>query len=156
KKRLEELKATLPKDIRIETVSDQSVFVNASIGEVRLHLLLGALLASLVVLLFMRDWRSTIIASIAIPCSIVATFTLMRALGFTLNNMTMLGLTLAVGVVIDDAIVVLENIFRHMEELGKKPMDAALDGLREIALAVMATTFSLVVIFLPVAFMSGQ
>jgi HAE1 family hydrophobic/amphiphilic exporter-1 len=156
KERIKELGASLPKDVRIEIVSDQSIFVKASIGEVRLHLVLGALLASLVVLIFMRDWRSTIIAAVAIPASIIATFTLMRAMGFTLNNMTMLGLTLAVGVVIDDAIVVLENIFRHMEELGKKPMDAALEGLREIALAVMATTFSLVVIFLPVAFMSGQ
>jgi HAE1 family hydrophobic/amphiphilic exporter-1 len=155
-KRLEEIQRTLPPDIRIETVSDQSVFVKASISEVQLHLILGAILASLVVLLFMRDWRSTIIASIAIPASIIATFTLMRAMGFTLNNMTMLGLTLAVGVVIDDAIVVLENIFRHMEELKKPPLKAALEGLTEIALAVMATTFSLVVIFLPVAFMSGQ
>jgi HAE1 family hydrophobic/amphiphilic exporter-1 len=156
KQRLEHIRSTLPRDIRIEVVSDQSVFVRASIGEVQLHLVLGALLASLVVLVFMRDWRSTIIAAVAIPASIVATFTLMRGMGFTLNNMTMLGLTLAVGVVIDDAIVVLENIFRHMEELKKKPLTAALEGLTEIALAVLATTFSLVVIFLPVAFMSGQ
>jgi len=156
KQRIAELRRSLPQDIAIEVVADQSVFVNASIGEVRLHLILGAVLASLVVLVFMRDWRSTIIAAIAIPASIIATFTLMRGLGFTLNNMTMLGLTLAVGVVIDDAIVVLENIFRHMEELKKPPLQAALEGLKEIALAVLATTFSLVVIFLPVAFMSGQ
>ena len=156
KARIGDLLETLPPDVGISVISDQSVFVNASIGEVKLHLILGGLLASLVVLLFMQDWRSTIIAAVAIPTSIIATFTLMRAMGFTLNNMTMLGLTLAVGVVIDDAIVVLENIFRHMEEEKKKPLEAALDGLKEIALAVMATTFSLIVIFLPVAFMSGQ
>ena len=118
--------------------------------------MLGGILASLAVLLFMRNLRSTIIAAVAIPTSLIATFAFMRALNFTLNNMSLLGLTLAVGIVIDDAIVVLENIFRHMEEYGKERFQAAIDGLQEIGLAVMATTTSLVVIFLPVAFMQGM
>ena len=133
----------------IRVIRDQSRFIKASIDAVRKHLLLGAVLVALTVLLFMRDWRSTIIAALAIPTSIIATFTFMRYIGFTLNNITMLGLVLAVGIVIDDAVVVLENIFRHIEEEGEPPMEAASRGTAEIALAVMATTLSLVVIFLP-------
>ena len=106
-------------------------------------------------LFFIRNLRAVIIASVAIPASIIATFTLMRAMDFTLNNMTLLALTLAVGIVIDDAIVVLENIFRYIEEKGRSPFDAAIEGTREVALPVMATTLSLIVIFLPVAFMTG-
>ena len=106
-------------------------------------------------LFFIRNLRAVIIASVAIPASIIATFTLMRAMDFTLNNMTLLALTLAVGIVIDDAIVVLENIFRYIEEKGRSPFDAAIQGTREVALPVMATTLSLIVIFLPVAFMTG-
>ena len=155
KKRLKRIEPLLPPGTRIDIVSDQSVFIRRSIEELRLHLVLGGLLASLAVLLFMRNLRSTIIASLAIPTSLIATFTLMRALGFTLNNMSLMGLTLAVGIVIDDAIVVLENIFRHMEEYHVTPYQAAIDGLKEIGLAVMATTTSLIVIFLPVAFMQG-
>src|SRR5919204_5142858 len=127
-----------------------------SIATVRLHLWLGAALVALTVLLFMRDWRSTLVAGIAIPTSIVSTFTFMRYMGFTLNNLTMLGLVLAVGIVIDDAVVGLENIFRHIEEEGVPPMRAASEATAEIALAVMATTLSLVIIFLPVAFMAGR
>ena len=104
---------------------------------------------------FIRNIRAVIISALAIPASIVATFTLMRVMDFTLNNMTLLGLTLAVGIVIDDAIVVLENIFRYIEEKGCTPFDAAIQATREVALPVMATTLSLVVIFLPVAFMTG-
>src|SRR5882724_11772864 len=104
---------------------------------------------------FIRNIRAVIISAVAIPASIVATFTLMRAMDFTLNNMTLLGLTLAVGIVIDDAIVVLENIFRYIEEKGYTPFEAAIHGTREVTLPVMATTLSLVVIFLPVAFMTG-
>src|SRR6185436_19831581 len=107
------------------------------------------------VLFFIRNIRAVIIASLAIPASIISTFTLMRAMGFTLNNMTLLGITLAVGIVIDDAIVVLENIFRYIEEKNCTPFEAAIRGTREVALAVMATTLSLVVIFLPIAFMNG-
>jgi len=108
-----------------------------------------------VVYFFIRNLRAAFIAALAIPTSIIGTFTLLKYAGFTLNNQTMLGLSLSVGIVIDDAIVVLENIFRYMEEEGVGPMEAAQQATREIGLAVMATTLSLVVIFLPVAFMSG-
>lgn len=154
--RMQQLQVRVPPGVRVEPVRDLSVFIRHSIGEVKLHLVLGGVLASVVVLLFMGSLRSTVIASVAIPTSLIATFAVMRLLGFTLNNMTLLGLTLAVGIVIDDAIVVLENIYRHIDDLGKTPMQAALDGTREIMPAVTATTSSLVVIFLPIAFMSGQ
>src|SRR5579863_7164889 len=103
----------------------------------------------------MRNWRAVLIAAVAIPASIIATFTLMRGMDFSLNNMTLLALTLAVGIVIDDAIIVLENIFRFMEEKGRDRFDAAIEATREIGLAVMATTLSLIIIFLPIAFMTG-
>src|SRR4029453_7637355 len=127
----------------------------AALHEINLHLVLGSILASLVVLAFMRSWRSTIIAAVAIPASVVASFGAMWALGFTLNSVTMLALVLMVGIVIDDAIVVLENIFRFVEEKGMSPFEAARAATADIGLAVMATTFSLVVIFLPVSFMSS-
>ncbi|MBI4396774.1 MAG: efflux RND transporter permease subunit, partial [Elusimicrobia bacterium] len=155
KERLEELRAGLPPGVRVEVVNDQSQFIIDSVNTVTEHLVLGAILASLAVLLFMGDIRSTLIASVAIPTSIIATFILMRAVGFTLNNMTLLALALAVGIVIDDAIVVLENVFRHMEERKISAMRAASEGTGEIALAVMATTLSLVIIFLPLAYMYG-
>src|SRR5206468_2048773 len=129
--------------------------ITASIKSLEEHLLFGSLLASLVVLLFIRDLRSVIIAAIAIPTSIIATFTVLKAMDFTLNNMTLLALTLSVGIVIDDAIVVLENIVRYIEEKSYPPIQAAIEATREIALAVLATTISLVVIFLPIAFMTG-
>ncbi len=156
KVRLRQLRSVLPPDLRSEVIIDQSRFIKASFGEVKFHLILGAILVALTVLLFMHDWRSTLIASIAIPASIVSTFTLMRTMGFTLNNITMLALVLAVGIVIDDAVVVLENIFRHTEEKGESPMSAASRATKEIALAVMATTLSLLVIFVPLAFMAGR
>jgi len=156
KARLQGLKSILPPDIRTEVINDQSRFIKRSIEEIKFHLVLGAFLVAMTVLLFMRDWRSTLIASVAIPASIISTFTLMRYMGFTLNNITMLGLVLAVGIVIDDAVVVLENIFRHIEEKGESPMSAASRATREIALAVMATTLSLLVIFVPLAFMAGR
>ncbi len=121
-----------------------------------MHLILGGLLASVVVFLFIRNLRVTFIAALAIPTSIIGTFTFMKMAGFTLNNMTMLALSLATGIVIDDAIVVLENIFRYVEEKGVTPKQAAAAATQEIGMAVMATTFSLVVIFVPVAFMTGQ
>src|SRR5438093_108682 len=156
KAELARLKAALPDDVEMRVIRDQSRFIKASLDTVRLHLWLGAALVAFTVLLFMRDWRSTLVAGIAIPTSIVSTFTFMRYMGFTLNNLTMLGLVLAVGIVIDDAVVVLENIFRHVEEQGESPMRAASTATAEIALAVMATTLSLVIIFLPVAFMAGR
>jgi hydrophobic/amphiphilic exporter-1 (mainly G- bacteria), HAE1 family len=154
--RLERVKATLPSDISVRPSRDQSVFIRRSFQEIQHHLLVGGLLAAVVVFLFIRNLRVTMIAAFAIPVSIIGTFTMMKALGFTLNNMTMLSLSLATGIVIDDAIVVLENIFRYVEEKGASPKDAATKATGEIGPAVMATTLSLVVIFLPVAFMTGQ
>ena len=155
KKKLKQIQATLPKNVRLAVTRDDSEFIYASITSLEEHLFWGALLASLVVMFFIRNIRAVIISSLAIPASIISTFTLMRGMDFTLNNMTLLGLTLAVGIVIDDAIVVLENIFRYVEEKGYTPFDAAIAGTREVSLAVTATTLSLVVIFLPVAFMTG-
>ncbi len=155
KRRLAQIESTLPAGLSVRIIRDQSVFINASIASLEEHLLFGSLLASLVVFLFIRNLRSVLIASLAIPTSIIATFTLLKAMDFTLNNMTLLALTLAVGIVIDDAIVVLENIVRYLEEKGYEPRAAAIDATREITLAVLATTLSLVIIFLPIAFMSG-
>lgn len=155
KAKLEELKAALPPDISTEIIRDQSRFIESSIEEVKFHLLLAAVLVSITILLFIRDWRTTVIATLAIPTSIVPTFMFMHYMGFTLNNITMLGLILAIGIVIDDAVVVHENIFRHMEEDGLDAMTASRKGTREIFLAVMATSLSLIVIFLPIAFMGG-
>ncbi len=145
----------IPADMKVEVIRDQSRYIDAALHEITLHLVLGSILACIVVLLFMRSWRSTIIAGIAIPASVVATFGMMKALDFTLNSVTMLALVLMVGVVIDDAIVVLENIYRFVEEKKMRPFQAAKEATAEIGLAVMATTLSLVVIFLPVSFMSS-
>jgi hypothetical protein len=139
--------ATLPPDIRIQPIRDQSRFIRRSFEDIKLHLILGSLLASLVVFLFMRNPKITFIAALAIPTSIIGTFAVMKAFGFTLNNMTMLSLSLATGIVIDDAIVVLENIFRYVEEKHVTPHEAAIKATEEIGLAVMATTLSLCVIF---------
>jgi HAE1 family hydrophobic/amphiphilic exporter-1 len=155
KERIRDLAPRLPAGASIEVARDQSEFIGNAIATVKEHLIVGALLASIVVLLFLRNWRSTLIAAIAIPVSVISTFALMKSAGFTLNVITMLGLTLAVGIVIDDAIVVLENIYRHIEEKGATPYQAAIDGTKEIGLAVLATTISLVAVFLPVAFMGG-
>ena len=155
KDRIAELRPLLPADLKIAYTRDQSTFISEAFAAVQEHLILGGVLAGIIVLLFIRSWRSTIIASIAIPTSIISTYTLMNMMGFTLNQITMLGLVLVVGIVIDDAIVVLENIFRFMEEKGLPPIQAAIQGTADIGLAVMATTLSLVIIFLPVAFMEG-
>jgi HAE1 family hydrophobic/amphiphilic exporter-1 len=155
KTRLDDLSAALPAGFEVRVVRDLSQFIEASIRSVEEHLVLGSLLAALVVWLFLWNLRSTIIAAIAIPTSIVATFGLIWYMDFTLNSMTMLALTLSVGIVIDDAIVVLENIYRFVEEKGRPPFEAAIEATREIGLAVMATTLSLVAIFVPVGFMAG-
>ena len=154
--RLDGLRRVLPPDFKITIIRDQGMFIRASLHEVSLHLLLGAILVALTVFFFLHDWRGTLIASVAIPASLIATFTLMGLMHYTLNNFTMLGLVFAVGIVIDDAIVVLENIHRTMEEKRLPGPQAASLATREIALAVMATTLSLVVIFLPLAFMQGR
>jgi HAE1 family hydrophobic/amphiphilic exporter-1 len=156
KEKLKELEGVIPPDFKVTLIRDQSIFIKRSLNEVSFHLLFGALLVALTVFFFLHDWRGTVIACVAIPASIIATFALMRVMNFTLNNFTMLGLVFAVGIVIDDAIVVLENIHRTMEERGMSSIEAALIGTKEIALAVLATTLSLVVIFLPLAFMQGR
>ena len=156
KQRLADLTAILPAGYRLRIVRDEAQFIEASIASVQEHLIVGSILAAIVVFLFLGNVRSTVIAAISIPTSIVATFALVWYMGFTLNLLTMLALTLSVGIVIDDAIVVLENIFRFIEEKGMPPMRAAVEATKEIGLAVMATTFSLVAIFAPVGFMSGM
>jgi hydrophobic/amphiphilic exporter-1 (mainly G- bacteria), HAE1 family len=155
KARLDELKKSLPPGYTVQVVRDQSVFILASFHAIREHLILGSILAALVVLLFMQNVRATIISAVAIPTSIISTFAAMEYAGITLNGPSMLGLTLSVGIVIDDAIVVLENIFRYIEEKGYEPFEAAIEATKEIGLAVMATTLSLVVIFLPIGFMQS-
>jgi HAE1 family hydrophobic/amphiphilic exporter-1 len=156
KERLLELEPVLQKrGVRTQIVGDQSVFIKAAVDAIKTHLVEGGLLAALVVFLFLWNVRSTFIAAVAIPTSIVATFGLMAAMGYTLNQITMLALTLMVGIVIDDAIVVLENIFRFVEEKGYGAFQAAIEGTREIGMAVMATTLSLLAVFVPVGFMGG-
>jgi HAE1 family hydrophobic/amphiphilic exporter-1 len=155
KQKLGAVQAQLPADVKMEIIRDQSRYIYEALHEINRHLILGSILACLVVLAFMRNWRATVIAAVAIPTSVVSTFGMMKALDFTLNSVTMLALVLMVGIVIDDAIVVLENIYRFVEEKKMKPFEAARAATGEIALAVMATTFSLVVIFVPVSFMSS-
>ncbi len=155
KEQLRRLSAQLPADLRLEVIRDQSRYIHAALHEIKTHLVLGALLASLVVLAFMRSWQATVIAAVAIPASLISAFGMMYVMGFTLNSVTMLALVLMVGIVIDDAIVVLENIFRFVEEKRMRPFEAARAATADIGLAVLATTLSLVVIFLPVSFMSS-
>lgn len=155
RERLDEITPNLPPGYQARVVRDLSTFIEAAISNVEEHLVLGSILAALVVLLFLANFRSTIIAAIAIPTSIVATFGLVWYMGFTLNLMTMLALTLSVGIVIDDAIVVLENIYRFIEEKHEDKFKAAEEATAEIGLAVLATTLSLIAIFVPVGFMGG-
>jgi hydrophobic/amphiphilic exporter-1 (mainly G- bacteria), HAE1 family len=155
KARLSQVERSLPEGTRLEVVRDNSAVIRTGIGAVKEHLVVGALLAALVVLLFLGNVRSTLIAALAIPISIIGTFGMMWVAGFTLNFLTLLALALAVGIVIDDAIVVLENIVRYIEEKGVKPFPAAVLATREIGLPVLATTLSLMAVFIPVSFMPG-
>jgi HAE1 family hydrophobic/amphiphilic exporter-1 len=155
KQRMAEIQPLLPPDIKIIVTRDQSEFIETSLHAIEEHLIIGGLLAALIVFLFLWNFRSTIIAALAIPTSIISAFAIIAALGYSLNQMTMLALTLMVGIVIDDAIVVLENIYRFVEEKGMHPYQAAIEGTKEIGLAVMATTLSLLAVFIPVGFMSG-
>ena len=155
KRKIADLRSQMPPGVQLTVIHDISDFIKASVHSLLEHLILGSILASAIVWLFMRNFRAVIIAAIAIPASVIATFTLMKGMDFSLNNMTLLALTLAVGIVIDDAIIVLENIVRFMEEKGVDRRTAAIEATREIGLAVMATTLSLVIIFLPIAFMNG-
>jgi HAE1 family hydrophobic/amphiphilic exporter-1 len=150
-----EVSKTLPPGMSLKVVRDNSAGIRTSVDSVKEHLVVGAIFAALVVLVFLGNWRSTLIAAFAIPVSIIGTFAIMWAMGFTLNMMTLLALALAVGIVIDDAIVVLENIVRFVEEKKLKPFPAAVLATRDIGLAVLATTLSLLAVFLPVSFMDG-
>ena len=155
KARMAEIQLTLPPNVEVRLVRDDSEFIKASLAAIEEHLVLGGILAAIIVLIFLRNFRTTLIAAIAIPTSIIGAFAVIAALGFTLNQMTMLALTLMVGIVIDDAIVVLENIYRFVEEKGMSPFQAAIEATREIGLAVMATTLALLAVFIPVGFLGG-
>ena len=153
--RITQINTRLPVGVKIDVIKEQATYIKNSVNALEEHLVLGSLLASFIVWIFIRDWRTVFISSIAIPTSIITTFSIMRLMDYTLNSMTLLGITLAVGIVIDDAIIVLENIYRFIEEKDMDPMEAAVGATKEIALAVLATTLSLVIIFVPIAFMSG-
>ena len=149
------IQQTLPPGVRLESAFDGSVFVTHSINDARLTLLIAAILVVLIIFVFLRNVRATIIPGLAIPASIVATFAIMYFLGFSINNFTLLALTIAIGIVVDDAIIVLENAFRHQEELHEQPEEAAVRGTNEIGFAVIATTIALVAVFSPLAFLTG-
>lgn len=149
-----DFKKTLPEGVTLSIAQDNSTYIKGSIDSVKFDLVLGALLAVVIVLFFLHDWRATIISAMAIPTSVIATFFFVQYMGFTLNMMTTLALTLSIGILVDDAIVVIENIYRRLE-LGEKPMDAARNGTSEIGLAALAITLSIVAVFIPVAFMDG-
>ena len=150
------IQASLPPGVALTTAFDQSTFVKISIREAEETLLIAAGLVVVIIFVFLRNLRATIIPGLAIPTSIVATFAIMYFFGFSINNFTLLALTLAIGIVVDDAIIVLENAYRHQEELGEDPETAAINGTREIAFAVLATTIALVAVFTPLAFLKGS
>ena len=150
------IQASLPPGVKIETAFDGSIFVTRSIREAQESLILAAILVVLIIFVFLRNLGATIIPGLAIPASIVSTFAVMYFLNFSINNLTLLALTLAIGIVVDDAIIVLENAYRHQEELGEDPVTAAIEGTREIGFAVVATTIALVAVFTPLAFLKGN
>ena len=150
------IQASLPPGVKLEVAFDGSVYVRRSIQEAQETLVIAAGLVILIIFVFLRNLRATIIPGLAIPTSIVSTFAIMYFLGFSINNLTLLALTLAIGIVVDDAIIVLENAYRHQEELHEDPVTAATNGTREIAFAVIATTISLVAVFTPLAFLQGN
>ncbi len=154
KKQIAKLEKELPPDIKIFLARDNSTYIRDSVNDVLFDIVYGGLLAIIVIYLFLANFRATIISALALPSSIIASFIIMYALNFTLNMMSLLALSLAVGLLIDDAIVVIENIYRHMQQ-GETPMEAAKSASAEIGLAVMATTFTVVAVFVPVAFMPG-
>jgi len=153
--RLEKLKKAFPADLKAAVIVEQARFIKENAHEVEVAIVFGGLMAILIILIFMLDLRSTLISAVALPTSVIGTFFVMYALGYTLNMMTLLGLSLAIGLLIDDAVVVRENIFKHLER-GKDPFKAALDGTTEISLSVLATTLTIVAVFLPVAFVEGM
>ncbi len=149
-----ELEGQLPQDIRMTIIRDDSRRIRESLADVQVSIVLGAILTIMIVYLFLNSWRSTVITGLTLPISIISAFFIMWVFNFTVNTMTLLALSLAIGLLIDDAIVVRENIVRHLE-MGKSHDDAAREGTSEIGLAVMATTFAVVAVFIPVAFMGG-
>ena len=153
--KMKAMNQSLPVGVQMALVKEQATYIKNSVEALEEHLVIGSLLAGFVVFLFIRDWRTVLISFIAIPTSILATFTVMKGLDYTLNSMTLLGLTLAVGIVIDDAIIVIENIHRHLDEYDLPVIDATIQATHEITLAVIATTISLVIVFVPIAFISG-
>lgn len=152
--KLDEIRATLPQGVELQVVIDNSIFIRASVHQVEEDMILGAILTVAIVFLFLQSWRSTVITGLTLPISVIGAFTAVWAAGFTLNQLTLMALTLAIGLLIDDAIVVRENIVRHVE-MGKDHVRAAREGTSEIGLAVLATTLSIVAVFVPVAFMGG-
>lgn len=155
RKAVDKLQGELPAGVNLRIIRDDSLFIRESIHDVNTTMIIGGLLTVLIVYLFLNSWRSTVITGLTLPISVVAAFIAMRAFGFTLNVLTLMGLSLAIGMLIDDAIVVRENIVRHLQR-GKDHFDAARDGTAEIGLAVMATTFTIIAVFVPVAFMGGM
>ncbi|MFL5495649.1 MAG: efflux RND transporter permease subunit, partial [Gemmatimonadales bacterium] len=153
---LPKIQQALPPGVKLAIAFDQSIFVSRSIREAEDTLVLAAVLVVIIIFIFLRNLRATIIPGLAIPTSIVSTFAIMYFLGFSINNFTLLALTLAIGIVVDDAIIVLENAYRHQEELHERPAEAATNGTREIGFAVIATTISLVAVFTPLAFLKGS
>ena len=151
---INDLRPQLPAGTELQVIRDNSVQIRHMVDDVVFELILGAILTVIVVMLFLNDWKATVITSLALPVSVIASFILMDMLGFTLNMLTLMGLSLSIGILIDDAIVVIENIVRH-REMGKGYIQAAREGTSEIFLAVMATTLSIVAVFVPVAFMGG-
>jgi HAE1 family hydrophobic/amphiphilic exporter-1 len=141
-------------ELQIKTVHTDAEGIIENVEDVRMNIIFGGIMAVLVVFVFMRDWRSTLITALALPTSVIATFFFMYAVGFTINMMTLMALSLVIGILIDDAVVVRESIYRHMEH-GEDPVTAARNGTSEIGLAVMATTFTILAVFLPVGFMTG-
>src|SRR5678815_1555069 len=141
-------------ELQIKTVHTDAEGIVENVEDVRMNIIFGGIMAVLVVFVFMRDWRSTLITALALPTSVIATFFFMYAVGFTINMMTLMALSLVIGILIDDAVVVRESIYRHMEH-GEDPVTAARNGTSEIGLAVMATTFTILAVFLPVGFMTG-
>jgi multidrug efflux pump len=153
---LPKIQESLPPGVKLDIAFDQSIFVSRSITEAEDTLVIAAALVVIIIFVFLRNLRATIIPGLAIPTSIIATFAIMYFLGFSINNFTLLALTLAIGIVVDDAIIVLENAYRHQEELGESPEEAAVNGTREIGFAVVATTIALVAVFTPLAFLKGS
>ncbi len=154
KRKMSELQAGFPEGVTVATLIDQARLIESQVRQVEEDIVFGGLMAVVVIFLFMLDLRSTLISAVALPTSVLGTFYVMYVLGYTLNTMTLLGLSLAIGLLIDDAVVVRENIFKHLQ-LGKSPIAASLDGTKEVALSVVATTMTIVAVFMPIAFLDG-